>query len=117
MKIKYPKFNESQDARRKIPTSEHSRIKKMCKIMTRQEVADKYGVSLSLIKTIISPTRIDNMRRYQKENKVWLLYYNKEKHTLAIRKHRRRKNRFQRVEYSAFRKYYRKKLKAKNYAS
>jgi hypothetical protein len=56
-------------------------------------VASLYGVNKRLIQFILYPERYAQFQKDRYKKKVWLKYYDKEKHTLAIRKYRAKKRR------------------------
>jgi predicted DNA-binding protein YlxM (UPF0122 family) len=82
------KLTEDEDSRRKIPTSEHDTIRSLYKNdVSINAIAKKYKVSRRLIQFILFPERAIAARG----ERTWKDYYDKDKNTEAIRKHRRKK--------------------------
>lgn len=54
-----------------------------------KELADEYGVSKGTIGKIVSEKCANSVKNYAK--KVWIKYYDKEKHNLKIKKYRDKK--------------------------
>lgn len=86
----YPKLQEKNDKRRKIPTSEHERIKALYKARqySQRGLANLYGVSRRLIIFILYPEREKAQKDRVKAEKRWLKYYDKDKQREYMRTHR-----------------------------
>lgn len=84
--------DESQDGRRKIPTTEHKRIRELYQeLKSFRKVAKLYGVDKRTIQFIVNPKMYKEFKKKRYQKKPWLDYYNKETHTPAIRKYRAKK--------------------------
>ena len=80
-KIKLP---PGKDRRRKLSEKDYKKIRQLAKNgYSQRDLAQKFNVSRRLIVFILYPERI------KKHN--WRDYYDRKKHTLAMRKHRKHK--------------------------
>ncbi len=87
-----PYINEMDDRRRKIPTSEYETIRAKYKALkSMRAVARLYNVDKRLIQFIVYPERKEAYQKMRYKQKIWLKYYDRESHTISIRKHRKRK--------------------------
>ena len=95
-KFEYDKIPlpEGKDRRLKIPKEKHQEIKDFYATGTTsyQKIADMYEVSKSLIIQIVNPDIALRKRNQFLERRKDGRYYDKQKHTIAIREHRQYKN-------------------------
>ena len=91
MPTQYRRFeNPMDDGRRKLHPDKHQEIiVKFHSGVHRKALALEYGVSESLIKVVISPTRQKSLHEWRKRS--WRNYANRITHTIAIRKMRLKK--------------------------
>lgn len=112
MTADYPKFNENQDARIKVKKSEHQKIKAMHDSGTSiRAIAREYAVDKRTITFILYPERLQRNVQLRHDRGGSMLYYDREKHKTAMKKHRKRKNKLQGKEFKAWRKEARKNWK------
>ncbi len=84
--------NKKLDARFKITPNKYSEIKAKYKALkSSRKVAKIYGVSHKIILYIVNPAYKKKDTDRIKKRKPWLKYYNRESHTIAIRKYRAKK--------------------------
>ena len=92
MTQEFKPFDEKDDGRRKILTSQHAEIRQCYKeLRSMRAVAKKYGVDKRLIQFIVYPERYRALLDSRIEKKAWLLYYDRESHNESIRKLRAKK--------------------------
>lgn len=85
------KIPERHDKRSKLTKEERERIKQLYGQVSQRKLAKAFGVSRRLIIFIGDPEKHRKNLLARKEKGGSKAYYNKEKHTLAMRKHRRHK--------------------------
>jgi hypothetical protein len=94
-----PYKNKLNDGRVRILPSQYPKIRSFYKQVKSQRVTASYfGVSRRLITFILYPERLKKLQADRKKAKVHLKYYDRAKHTQAVRKYRAKKR--------AFKKYY-----------
>lgn len=87
-----PYKNKAQDARYKIIPKKYPKVRALYgKIKSARKVAKIFGVDKKIILFIVNPEYKRRCEKKITENKKWLQYYNKDKHTLAVRKYRLKK--------------------------
>lgn len=87
-----PYINKKLDGRIKITSDQYNEVKADYKrLKSYRKTAKLYGVSKKIIQFIIKPETKKRDEARRKRGKVWLKYYDKDKHTLAIRKYRAKK--------------------------
>lgn len=107
--MKYPKLPEDKDRRVKIPKSEYPKIRLKHEAgYGVRELGREYGVDHRLIQFILFPDRKKKNVEDRQERGGSKVYYNREKHRLAMRKHRAHKKALQGKELSEWRKVTRK---------
>lgn len=89
------RLGPGRDKRRKIPDSEHKRIKELRNDgWSWRKIAALYGVDHRTIQFIVHPERLEAARK----NYDWREHYTKERRREAMRKHRARKREAMLVE-------------------
>lgn len=95
MPYKCEKINLSETQRRntKLTTAQRKEIfdKYTTGRYSQRALATEYGVSRRLVTFIIDPTKHEENLKRRDERGGSMQYYNKDKHTEAIREHRRYK--------------------------
>ncbi len=92
MPEKFIKFKESDDGRRKIPTSMHGEIRShYAHSGSQRDTAAAYGVSRRLIQFIVNPEQYESHRQRVKRTKPWLIHYHRPTHTKAVHAMREKK--------------------------
>jgi len=87
----YPK-DSMQDARRKIPRAQYAEVVATYReLKSYNKTAKFYGVSKRTIIFIVRPETLKAVKEHQKRVQAWHMYYDRQKHTLAIQKYRARK--------------------------
>jgi len=88
---KYTTFK--QDGRRKLIEGDKDIINIMSKNLkySQRKIAGLFGVSRRLIQFALFPERYQLQLKNRREMKVHLDYYNRERHTQAIKKYRDKK--------------------------
>lgn len=91
--VEHIKLSESQDRRRKLTDDDRAEIIRLYggDGYSQRELARKFGVSRRLITYTLYPERLEEHSRIYKEEKRHLRYYDKEKHRVYMKKHRRYK--------------------------
>jgi transposase len=80
---------QSYDKRRKLSEEDKIDIRSMSrKGYSQRELARMYNVSRRLIQFVINPQSLEENKERRKERGGSAQYYDKETHTLAVRKHR-----------------------------
>jgi hypothetical protein len=80
------------DGRVKLLPSQYPRVRVLYKkIGSLSKVAALFGVTKNTILFIVNPEYKERDRLRKIEDKVWLKYYNRQKHTKAIHKYRDKK--------------------------
>lgn len=81
-----------QDGRRKLHPSQHDKVRETYKkLQSLRKTAKVFGVSKRLIQFILNPEGLKKYQEKKRQDKVWLDYYDKDKHTEAIQKYREKK--------------------------
>lgn len=80
-------LGENLDRRRKLPRSEHARIRQLYASgkHSQRNLAGMFGVSRRLITFILVPDRERVQKERVKKEKRWLKYYDRETHTENIK--------------------------------
>jgi hypothetical protein len=81
-----PINNEKLDRRKKLTEAQKEEIRKSD--LSLRKLAEMYDVSKRTIQYIKDPEKKRQNLLRRKERGGWLQYYNKEKHTKAIKEHR-----------------------------
>jgi hypothetical protein len=90
--VAIPYTEPMQDGRRKIHPSQHATIRKLHRQgVSQRSLARQFKVSRRLIVFILHPERYKERLTARIAQKVHLQYYNKDKHTAAIKKYRNKK--------------------------
>lgn len=86
-------MNETQRRNTKLTTEQKAEIKKKYETgsYSQRQLASEYGVSRRTIQFIIDPQKLEENKKRREERGGSSIYYNREKHTEAMRKHRRYK--------------------------
>jgi DNA-binding XRE family transcriptional regulator len=84
-KVDKMKLSESQDRRRKLTEAQKEKIREIYKEgeYSQRHLAEKYGVSKSLIGIIVNPKRAEKVQERIKNH--WKEYYDREKLTDAAK--------------------------------
>lgn len=103
-KVKYPKLPREKSNRVKIPLSDHESIRSrvLGKTSGVREIAREYGVDKRLIQFIAYPERKAQNLKRREERGGWKKYYDKDKNTEYMRKHRVHKHEVQHDEFRAY---------------
>ena len=90
---KYAINNEKLDKRVKLTAEDKIKIKEEYETgsISMRQLATKYGVSRRSIQFAVYPERLEIVKQQYKERRKDGRYYDKQKHTEAIRKHRHHK--------------------------
>jgi hypothetical protein len=84
--------NPKNDGRRKIMPEQYEEvIRTYRKLSSYQKTADVYRVSKRLIIFIVNPEKYEEFLRKRYDKKVWFEYYDREAHTKAQKKFRKKK--------------------------
>jgi hypothetical protein len=87
-----PYTKESQDGRRKLPTSEHEAVRQDYQSThSQRETARHFNISRRLVVFILYPERNQQRQEANRKNKSHLKYYEKDKRKKAIYKYRQKK--------------------------
>ena len=87
-KLKIPR---KHDKRIKLSIEDKKEIKELYGKISQRKLAKQFNVSRSLIRFVGDPDKHKQNLLRRKERGGSAIYYDKKKHTKAIRKHRRRK--------------------------
>lgn len=80
------------DRRRKLSEADKASIREEWEAgKAQRQLAREYGVSRRLISFIVHPDKLTEARRLFRERQKEGRYYDKDKHTAQVRKHRRYK--------------------------
>ena len=83
-----PINNENLDRRVKLTQVQKQEIKLNVLGLSSRKLAEMYGVSKRTIQFILDPEKLAENKKKREERGGSKHYYNKEKHTEAIRRHR-----------------------------
>lgn len=103
-KIAYPKLPREKSKRVKIPLSDHEsiRFRVLNKKAGVREIAREYGVDKRLIQFIAYPERLEQNKKLRALRGGSKKYYDKDKNTEYMRKHRIYKHELQHDEFRAY---------------
>lgn len=103
-KVEYPKLPREKSKRVKIPLSDHESIRSrvLSKSAGVREIAREYGVDKRLIQFIVYPERKEKNLKLRAQRGGWKKYYDKDKNTEYMRKHRIHKHELQHKEFRAY---------------
>lgn len=103
-KVEYPKLPREKSKRVKIPLSDHEsiRFRALNGRAGIRELAREYGVDKRLIQFIVYPERKEQNLKRRTERGGWKKYYDKDKNTEYMRKHRIHKHELQHDEFRAY---------------
>ncbi len=103
-KVEYPKLPREKSKRVKIPLSDHESIR--FRVLNNRagvrEIAREYGVDKRLIQFIVWPERKEQNLKRRAERGGWKKYYDKDKNTEYMRRHRIHKHELQHDEFRAY---------------
>lgn len=93
MPEKFYKYSApEQDGRYKILPSQHKNVREVYALLhSERKTAKVFNCSRRCISYILHPEKYKAALKQRKENKVHLLYYNRNEHTQAISKYRKKK--------------------------
>ena len=93
-KFEYDKtpIPRDKDRRVKLTDEQRSEIRELNNTIGKQKIAKLYGVSKRLVQFICDPEKHKENIKRREERGGSIIYYNKEKNTKAVRKHRIYKN-------------------------
>ena len=84
--------NPLHDGRRKLLPSQYEEVRQTYQqLKSFQKTADHYQVSKRLITFIVNPNSLKTLKEHNRKIEHWKKYYNKEQHTIAMRKYREKK--------------------------
>jgi len=85
------KIYRADDRRVKLSDEDREEIKKLYGTISQRKLASKYNVSRRLIIFIGCPEKYERNLKQREERGGSKIYYKKEKHTKAMKKHRQHK--------------------------
>lgn len=85
------KMPRDKDKRVKLTDGEREEIKNLYGKVSQRKLANIYGVSRRLITFIGDENKLEQNIKRREERGGWIVYYKKEKHTIAMKRHRQYK--------------------------